>query len=127
MPESELNRPVNEGVLIYGLYTTSGFINLKTGYLDEDPIDFRQYYEAPIILFRPLPETLASHLYDSLSSNKEDQKVPEMFYSCPLYKTSERAGTLSTTGHSTNFIINIDIATVRKPEHWILRGTALLC
>mmetsp|Transcript_42512 Transcript_42512/g.49603 ORF Transcript_42512/g.49603 Transcript_42512/m.49603 type:complete len:84 (+) Transcript_42512:433-684(+) len=53
--------------------------------------------------------------------------VPDpLDYQCPLYKTSERAGTLNTTGNSTNFILMIEIPSSFPPSHWIRRGTALL-
>ena len=45
----------------------------------------------------------------------------------PVYKTSVRAGTLSTTGHSTNFIIGVDCPSTRKPSYWVLKGAAFLC
>jgi len=48
-------------------------------------------------------------------------------YACPLYKTPARAGVLSTTGQSTNFVVTIYIPSDRHSDFWIAKGTALLC
>lgn len=97
-----------EGVYISGLFLEGASLDKKRKVIiDQAPNEL--YYSMPLIHFIP----------------KESNDAKGHIYACPLYKTLNRAGTLSTTGQSTNFILDVQLPCDKIPEYWILRGVAL--
>lgn len=73
----------------------------------------------PKVLFTGVP------LLHLMPCRKTDMH-PFPHYDCPCYKVSTRKGILSTTGHSTNYVMTIKIPSDLPEAHWVKRGVAML-
>lgn len=96
------------GAHVYGIYLEGATWNVKGHHLDE-AIPKQLYYEMWPIHMIPC----------------ENRKKPEGCYECPMYKTLARRGLLSTTGHSTNFVLLISLKAGDKTSaQWTVSGLA---
>jgi len=103
--------PPEDGVHVYGLFLEGARYDAASKVLAESEPKVL-FTEIPMMWFRPM----------------EVDKLPEFpNYNCPLYKTSERRGVLATTGHSSNFVMYLNLPSEAEESHWVKRGVAGLC
>ncbi|KAJ8944985.1 hypothetical protein NQ318_010187 [Aromia moschata] len=100
-----------DGAYVYGLFTDGARWDRRAGKLAE--------------LFPKILQDVMPLIW--LIPIKFEDYNPGKRYTCPVYKTSLRKGTLSTTGHSTNYVLPILLDTDMRTSHWIKRSVALLC
>ncbi len=126
----DIKQKPEDGCYIYGLFLEGARWDKKLKSLI-DP--------KPKELFSPMPTI---HMLP-----QKDRATPTSdIYRCPVYKILTRTGTLSTTGHSTNFVTWIEIPS-NKPtifrsslvsetnaqirfcdqDYWIKAGVACFC
>lgn len=110
LPTEDEDEAPEDGVYCYGMFVDGARWDRKQGILEE---------MAPKVLWDAMPIVW-------FVPKEKDQIVPGKRYKCPLYRTSERKGTLATTGHSTNYVLPLLLNTREPPKHWIKRGVALL-
>ncbi|KAG3085473.1 Dynein heavy chain 1, axonemal [Phytophthora cactorum] len=122
-------RPV-DGCYTYGLFLEGARWNSEMKALD-DPLPRELFAKMPVIHLLPQP----------------NREAPQRgIYRCPVYKILTRTGTLSTTGHSTNFVMWLEIPASKPTifrnslvsetnaqvlfadqEYWIKAGVACFC
>ncbi|XP_035754904.1 dynein heavy chain 5, axonemal-like [Egretta garzetta] len=96
------------GVYIYGLFLEGAGWDRRNCKLVES---------APKVLFTSLPVV---HVYAVSTTAPQDPKKQQgSVYSCPVYKKPRRT--------DLTYIFSLSLKTVQNPDHWTLRGVALLC
>eukprot|EP00026_Physarum_polycephalum_P000043 Phypoly_transcript_00043.p1 GENE.Phypoly_transcript_00043~~Phypoly_transcript_00043.p1 ORF type:complete len:2765 (+),score=358.08 Phypoly_transcript_00043:606-8297(+) len=115
--EDDILSPPEDGVYIRGLFLEGARWDNDTHSIAESHPK-KLYVELPVIWLKPVVRGTAGSAGGSKSTYT---------YPCPVYKTLRRAGTLSTTGHSTNYVLTIDLPSIHHAEHWVKRGVAAIC
>eukprot|EP01062_Namystynia_karyoxenos_P076714 TRINITY_DN7573_c0_g3_i1.p1 TRINITY_DN7573_c0_g3~~TRINITY_DN7573_c0_g3_i1.p1 ORF type:complete len:4614 (+),score=1785.85 TRINITY_DN7573_c0_g3_i1:132-13973(+) len=121
MTEEGLEKP-DSGCYIRGLFLEGAGWEDATSSLRES--DHKVLHVPfPIVHLRPTQKP---------RSGMDEAGLFGALYKAPLYKTSERRGILSTTGHNSNFVMPFLVPVppegyAADPAHWVKRGVALLC
>ena len=106
----DVDEAPEDGVYVHGLFMDGARWDREAANI-ADQVATVMFDTMPVIHFKP----------------QEDFKPEPEDYLCPLYKTSLRAGVLSTTGLSTNFVLHVASPSKEPPAHWVQRAAAMLC
>ena len=103
MAFEEVKEPPKSGVFVHGLFLDGAGWERKN-------IRLTEATNKVLYTLMPIIRIYASNTLESKGRG---------IYECPVYKKSNRT--------DLNFITALYLKTEKIPEHWILRGVALLC
>ncbi|XP_063587791.1 dynein axonemal heavy chain 3-like [Penaeus indicus] len=113
-------RQADEGMYTWGFFLEGARWDREQRCL-VDMVPKQLHDQLPIILFQPAPMPEE----DEGGPAAAEEEVPGM-YRCPVYRTSDRSGTISTTGHSSNYILDLILPSQLPQSYWVARGAAAL-
>lgn len=105
---TEIKQKPEDGCYLYGMFLEGARWDYDRHCLtDSKPKEL--YSDMPLLQLVPIPD-----------------RVPPKtgLYNCPLYKVLSRRGTLSTTGHSTNFVMFVELPSKEHEDSWVRAGVA---
>ena len=95
------------GIYVYGLFLEGCRWDPEKHVLASS-LPKEVYFEMPAIHFVPVA----------------DRTEKSGVFTCPIYKVLSRRGLLSTTGHSTNFVLYVDFLSEHPQDHWVKADVA---
>jgi dynein heavy chain len=118
--QADVEKP-DDGSIVKGLFMEGADWDFENGWMVESkPKEL--FISMPYVHLMPKEKKTIELIED------KDVGGTAHVYECPVYKTSFRQGMLSTTGHSTNFVMFIRLLmhSDDKSKHWVKRGAAML-
>jgi len=107
--DEEVEKP-EDGVMVHGLF-----------------MEAMRWDMEKMVIVDSLPGEMNPPLPVMHMEPKQNYTRDPADYNSPLYKTGARQGVLSTTGHSTNFVVAVQLPSSQPQDYWITKGAALLC
>ena len=109
--DNNYETPPEEGVYVNGLFTEGSRWDREKRVIGESH-GKALYNGMPVMWFKPF---------------KKEDTVDRPHFVSPVDKTSEKRGTFPTTGHSTNFVMDMRLPSDQPQSHRIMCVVALLC
>jgi dynein heavy chain len=106
----EVTEQPHRGCYIHGIFTDAWRWDRERQVMT-DSLPGEPYAVLPIVHFLPEPY----------------HKTPSNFHRIPMYRTTVRAGVISSLGASSNYVCPIEAPTEKDSDYWVLKGAACVC
>jgi dynein heavy chain, axonemal len=98
------------GCYVYGIQTDAWRWDSERQVM-ADSLPGEPYAELPPVHFLPEPNHVK----------------PTNYHAVPLYRTTIRAGVISSLGASSNYVLSIEVPSANGSDYWLLKGAACVC